>query len=432
MASVPTRPYPFPKHGPRAGDRASGRAGERAPGAPGQAPTRSGERGIALLIVLILLLILVPFAGEFSRQVMLEVRTAQNVADQLMLENALDGQFEILLARLKHDGEGDDVDTLNDEMFDDDVKERREEETGVSLSTRVADEQGKFNVLMLIKAPQGERRQAMHDRMVRILIEARRDTRHAIDESLAKQLVDEASSFLSGAKARGNIPKPQTPDNRGFLMLEDLAFSNTKWRSILVDQREGDEVAPGLHRYLTIYGTGKVNLNTAEAVVLRAYFPSDPSIGDKIVEHREGTPEDETNPTGTGTGTTGTGTTGTGTTGTGTTGTGTTNNSNFDEEQAGNPFTDVNQVNTLEGVDPLLLQKDKVDLAADFDVKSHFWSMRILAESLQTRREELYVVERVKQATQQGTQQQAKVEGFRHHLHEERIDVLEDIGPDRR
>jgi type II secretory pathway component PulK len=401
------------------------------PAAPREArPARlpAGERGIALLIVLVLLLILVPFAWEFAGQVQLEVKTAQNVADQLMLENALDGQFEIVLARLKHDGEADDTDTLNDEMFDDDVKERREEETGVALSTQVADEQGKFNVLMLVKAPVGERRQAMKDRMVRILIEARRDTRHGIDESLAKELAEEAASFLAGTKSRGNIPKPQTPDNRGFLMLEDLVFANTKWRSILTDQRDGDDVAPGLSRFLTIYGTGKVNLNTADRVVLRAYFPSDPSIGDRIVEHREGTATDE--PGTAGTGTTGTGTTGTGTTGTGTTGTGSTNAE--DEQQQGNPFTDVNQVNTIEGVDPQVLQKDKVDLAADFDVKSHFWSMRILAESMGTRREELYVVERVKQAAQPGAQTTTKVEGFRHHLHEERIDVFEDIDTARR
>jgi type II secretory pathway component PulK len=401
----------------------------RVPARGARPSRREGERGLALLLVLILLLILAPFAGEFTRQVMLEVKTAQNVADQLMLENALDGQFEIALARLKYDATENEVDSLDDSWNDDEIKERHEEETKVSLSTRIFDEQGKFNVLMLVRAP-ADRRQVMHDRMVRILVEARRDTRAAIDESLAKELVDEVAGFLAGTKARGTIPKPSTPDNRGFLMLEDLTYANMKWRDLLVDQRQGEDVAPGLQRFLTIYGSGKVNLNTADVVVLKAFFPSDPAIGDRIVERRAGTAEDpKTGTGGTGTGGTGTGGTGTGGTGTGGKGTGTGGTGDTsDQGGGGNPFTDVNQVNQIEGVDPLLLQKDKVDLAADFDVKSHFYSLRILAESEGTRREELYVVERVKAQAQQGTQQQAKIEGFRHHLHQERTDALEDLG----
>ena len=396
---------------------------------------REGERGLALLLVLILLLILAPFAENFSRQVMLEVKTAQNVADQLMIENAIDGQFEIVLARLKYDAIENEVDSLDDSWNHDEIKERTEQETKVSLSTRIFDEQGKFNVLMLVRAP-ADRRQVMHERMVRILVEARRDTRAAIDESLAKELVDEVAGFLAGTKARGTIPKPSTPDNRGFLMLEDLTYANVKWRELLVDQRQGDDVAPGLQRFLTIFGSGKVNLNTAHAVVLKAFFPSNPSIGDRIIQRREGTADGSTPGTGGtgtggtgtgGTGTGGTGTGGTGTGGTGTGGTGTGASGSTAQAGGGNPFTDVNQVNTVEGVDPLLLQKDKVDLAADFDVKSHFFSVRILAESDGTRREELYVVERVKAQAQQGTQGQAKVEGFRHHLHQERTDALEDL-----
>lgn len=383
-------------------------------------PTRRGERGIALLLVLLLMLILVPFIVEFSIQVGLESRTAQNVVDQLALENAIDGQFEIVLARLEHDASEDEVDSLHDTWNDDELKERREQDTDVALSTRVFDEQGKFNVLMLVRAP-ADRRQLWKDRLVRLLVECRRDTKGSIDEGLAKELVDDAANFLSGSKARGSIPKPATPDDRGLLMLEDLAFANVKWRDLLTDARDGEDVSPGLQRWLTIYGTGKVNLNTADKEVLQAFFPSDTTIAEKLIDRREGTEDGES----TSTGGQGSAPTGTGSTGTGTpSGTGSGDEQGTEEE--GNPFTDVNQVTQVEGVDAQTLQKDKVDLAADFDVKSNFFSLRILAESKSTRRDELYVVERVR-GQAQGAQQPASIEGFRHHLHQERTDALEDL-----
>ncbi len=416
---------------------------------PAPPRTRRGERGIALLIVLVLMLILVPFSVEFAIQVQLESRTAQNVVDQLALENAIDGQFEIALARLQHDGEQDEVDSLFDDWNSDELKERREEDTEVAISTRVFDEQGKFNILLLVRAP-ADRRVQVKERLARILVEARRDSKEPIDEGLAKELVEDAAAFLSGAKARGNIPKPSTPDDRGFLMLEDLAFANVKWRALLQDSRDGDVVSPGLGRFLTIYGNGKVNLNTADAVVLKAFFPSDPSIADRIIERRNGEEDEESSaaagqgaaPTtgGPGSGSTGSGSTGSGSTGSGSTGSGSTGSgssatgsgsSSEDDSEQGNPFTSVDQVMQVEGVDPQTIQKDKVDLAADFDVKSAFFSLRILAESTGTRRDELYVVERVRGQAQAGAQQPASVEGFRHHLHQERTDALEDLATTR-
>lgn len=367
------------------------------------ARARAGQRGIALLIVLLLVLIIAPFAEHYARQVGLEARTARNVVDQLAIENAIDGQFELVLARLEQDATEDDVDSLYDTMFDEGIQERQEKDTEVSLSTRVFDEQGKFNVLNLVRAPAGERRELMRQRLVRILVLARQDSKEALDETQARELVDDAADFLGGKKGRGQIPKPSTTDNRGFLMLEDLAFANAKWGPLLVDQRDAEDVAPGLSRYLTVYGSGRVNLNTADVVVLKAFFPGDETVAERIVERREGETEEEASGTG----------------------------SAAKEEDAegegdsGNPFTDVNQVNQVEGVTPLLLQKEKVDLAADFDVRSAFWSMRIMAETQSTRREELYVVERVK-APQQGNQAPS-LEGFRHLLHQERTDALEDL-----
>ena len=84
-----------------------------------QPPQRpQSERGAALLVVLLLSMILVPFASEFAFQIQLEAKTAQNVIDQLAIDNALLGQYEIVLARLRYDGPGNETDSYDDAWND--------------------------------------------------------------------------------------------------------------------------------------------------------------------------------------------------------------------------------------------------------------------------------------------------------------------------
>jgi type II secretory pathway component PulK len=354
--------------------------------------TRPGERGIALLMVLLLSMILFPFAVQFALQVSLEARTAQNVTDQLLIENAIDGQLEIVLSRLGYDaGAEQDVDSLHDPWNSDEIRERREDETQVALSTRVFDEQGKFNVLLLARAPP-DRRELVKQRLVRILAEFRRENRASVSESLAKELADAVSNFVSGTSSRRGIPKPKTVDDRAMLVLDELVFVHEKFAELLGDLREGDRVAPGLHRVLTVYGDGKVNLNTADPVVLAAFFPSDPDIAKRIVERRDSEPEE-----------------------------GAGDASGTDAERKGSPFGDVNQLMEVDGVTVELLQKDKVDPAADFTVRSSHFGVRIFAETTNTRRDELFVVERVR-----ARPPNKGVEGFRYLLQQERTDPLEE------
>jgi hypothetical protein len=66
-----------------------------------------------------------------------------------------------------------------------------------------------------------------------------------------------------------------------------------------------------------------------------------------------------------------------------------------------------------------VLQRNGIDSAVEFDVKSDFYSIRIEGMTLRTQRNELYAVQRVK-----GTEGI----GFRFLLHQERTDRLLDAG----
>ena len=201
--------------------------------------------------------------------------------------------------------------------------------------------------------------------------------------------------FFKGEN-RGQVPKPSTVNGSPVLTLDDLHFASEQFarHKLLEDVREEGDIGYGLWRYVTIYGTGRVNLNTADQVVLESIFLKDPTIAERIIERRDGAAEDGEVDPDTG-------------------------------ETPGNPFTDVNQITEIEGVNQQVLRANNVVLARDFDVKSNFFSMRISGSTENTRREELYVMERVP-----GTDPNGPVEGVRHLLCQERTDRVEESAED--
>jgi type II secretory pathway component PulK len=352
------------------------------------------ERGIALLVVIMLGAILVPFAAEFAYQITLEAITADNVTDQLAIDNAIESQYQIVLARLRYDGQRNETDTYEDPWNDDQVRSRSDEDSGVRIETHVFDEQAKLNVRNLAQGSP-ERQEVWKARLIEVLKRFRQDTKWDVS-SQAEEIANDVTRWLRGQANRGNIPSPKTIDDRPILVLEELVFVNEIFEreQLLVDRREGSEVAPGLHRYLTVHGNGKINLNTADKLVLQAIFARDPEIADRIIERREGSAAGEEEPP-------------------------------PDEEEGaegpqGDPFTDPNQVNEVEGVTQPILVANKVIPAEDFDVRSNVFSMRIAAQSDASRRDELFIVERVP-----GSDPNGPIEGFRHLLCQERTDVLD-------
>jgi type II secretory pathway component PulK len=377
---------------------------------------RSEEGGIALLLVLLLTLVLVPFSTEFAYQVELESRTALNVTDQLKIDNAIDGQFEIMLARFENDAVENQVDSYADAWNADELLERKEDEVEVALTTRVWDEKGKLPLRALGEGPT-ERRQLLRSRLIYLLTEYRKDTPYELSQGDAEAWAQQIYEYMNKGAVRANIPTPKTTDDRPILILDELDMlpkvRGERFSFLMTDQRKDDKVAAGLQRYVTVYGDGKVNLNTADEILLKAYFNKNPEIAERIVERRDNPPSEDSS--------SGTGTSGTGSTGT----SGSSGSSGSSTEESApetNPFTDVLQVNEIDGVTPQLLESNAVDLQGDFDVKSNFFSLRIVGETQVTRRDELFVVERVPAANPE-----EPIEGFRFLLRQERVDPLEKL-----
>ncbi len=360
------------------------------------------ERGMALLIVLLLSAVLIPIVAEFAFQIDVESRTALNVKEQLAIDNAIEGQYQILIARVEFDGIANEYDSYDDSWNASELLDRSEPTTNVRLRTVVQDEQAKLPLRKLVEGST-EEQAIWKARLIELLKRFRANTPFDVS-NIAEELADEIVRFFNGQN-RGQIPKPNTINNSPVITLDDLHFASEHFAKhrLLEDVREGDDVGYGLWRFVTIYGSGRINLNTAEQVVLESLFPKDVMVAERIIERRQASGEgtetespssDDSGPDGP-----------------------------SDDVGAGNPFTDVNQVNEIEGVNLPMLRANNVDLARDFEVKSNFFSARIAGSTDNTRREELFVFERVPDSDPNNPPK-----GVRHLLCQERIDRVEDSG----
>ena len=163
--------------------------------------------------------------------------------------------------------------------------------------------------------------------------------------------------------------------------LLDLAQADPAWDALLQDRVEDGIQIPGLGRYVTTVGDGRVNLNTADVLVLRALFPGDQALAQRIVARRRSLPQPGASPS----------------------------------TPRTQPFRDVGELRQLEGVTEDRLRADGVDLTSDLDVRSDFFSILLEVTSPIQRRRDLLIVERRLLPAVGG--EPPEFEGFVHHLH---------------
>jgi hypothetical protein len=276
----------------------------------------------------------------------------------------------------------------------------------VALEERVFDESGKFDLKRLAT---GNEQQQIRARkmlvdildMFRDGISAEREKGGDIDAGTAEDLADKIVKYVKRDGATGQVPKPKVTPKETMFLLDEIAFADEKLLpGLLVDVKTKDRVAPGLHRYLTVFGNGKVNLNTAPVTVLKAEFTNlqdRDSFAQAIVDRRRTTPDASSQPSSgmsTGTSTTST-----------------------DASASGNPFQDVGGLTdgSIQGLTAEVLQRNGIDPAVEFDVKTEYFGIRIEGATERTQRDELYVVRRVRVQN---------VDGFQFLLHQERVDRL--------
>ena len=373
------------------------------------------QRGFALLLVLLLTSIAMVVVTELAFQAEYELLATRNVSDLMQIEYAIDGQLEVVLGQLRYDKrQNDATDTEFDEWNSQRMRDRRDGDIG--LTTRVLDEQGKFWLGNLVTGTDVRKTRAK-EVLIRILdlfregSSADKTRGGDLDVADAEEIAGRIVRYMTREGASGQVPKPSTTGAAGAadvpLLLDELLFVDTQdsrlLQTLLYDVQTKDAVAPGLHRYLTVYGTGKVNLNTAPVVVLKAMFSnvSDRDYAQKIIDRRQQAPDAASS-------------------GGASAMSGSSSSSSNGSSGGGNPFTAPTELTdgSIDGLNPEVLQRNGIDPGVDFDVKSDVFTVRIEGATERTQRTELYALERV------------KTDGFRFLLHQERTDPMLETNED--
>jgi len=240
-----------------------------------------------LISVLVLVAILSMLALEFSQRSGINLKMAVNHADANKALYYAYGGYQAALMLLKSDtndfdGPGDFwYGTLPPIPFGEG-----------SISITIEDEKSRFNLRDLITSYgfEDKRRSVMLQRVFREL---------DIDTSLVDGLVDwqDSDDFELPGGAEDSyytlLDPPMSPRNAQFLTTGELLLVKGFERDLLflspsVRSPSGNEEYSSLRRYITVYGDGKININTAPVVVLLCLSEDmDEFIAEDIVEERE-------------------------------------------------------------------------------------------------------------------------------------------------
>ncbi|MGQ0613497.1 MAG: hypothetical protein ACT4PV_07165 [Planctomycetaceae bacterium] len=277
---------------------------------PAPLPHVSAERGVALILVLIVLPLVAIVVTQLHFETTLGARLARNNLANQQFKGAILLRLEQMRQILVRDL-ADDEKNAQEGAYDHGSDSWGSEADGggvalvvkkgdgdrgdeIEIYTQVADEQGKLN-LNLLRHRDAPRRGLAFQRF-RTLLDLFRDARYGdlaanawdLAPEQAAEVAEAVRKFLDGEARDERLPKPVVPQpsaemQQGIYTLDDLVFCHP----LMIEKRlletfhdpESGQTIPGLTRFLTLFGDGKINANTASIQVLRALFKDEEGQG---------------------------------------------------------------------------------------------------------------------------------------------------------
>lgn len=269
---------------------------------------RDPERGSMLLLglmVILLMIVLVTDATQVSR---LEHDASRNSIDNLRLEWALNGGFEVAKSHLAQDLLDTDIDSLQESWCS--IPEEllavpQEEGTSskepdIRLRIEIEDEDRKWPLGLLVVENEAAQRRRK-DGLTAVIDWFREGTPYDIGSGDAETYATAIWTFMKRRKeeASGPVPRAPTKSDLHLMSVGDLALVQDLPDSLLYDRIVSDTagnptVVPGLLRFVSIHSELQVNVNTAPEAVLRGLFRrEDWGVGSDIFRAREDQSEDK-------------------------------------------------------------------------------------------------------------------------------------------
>lgn len=241
------------------------------------------HKGSALILTLLVITTLTGLTIAFSQESSIELDLATFSRDGFRAYQVARSGVHLALAELHKDedkdmdGLGEDWGQFGADSFPDQFPE------WVSVSSKITDENGKFNINSLIDK-EGKVDTKREEQLLRLF------GAMGVEEEMVPPLLDWLDSDdierLDGAENYyyQSLEEPYACANSQFLTMGQI-FLVKGMREI---SRFGDEGEKRLLDFLTIYSDGKVNINTASHEVLQSLSAKiDSSTAEAIIEYRK-------------------------------------------------------------------------------------------------------------------------------------------------
>ncbi|MGH7266730.1 MAG: general secretion pathway protein GspK [Candidatus Rokuibacteriota bacterium] len=225
------------------------------------------ERGVALVIVLIVLALLMTMVGEFALAMRLEGTTTLNFRAAVAATRLAEAAYQRAVAEILPEALAHQLDAARQVLIFrrarievPEAPERREIPLGPGrFSYRITDEEARINVN---RAPP----ELLHRLLIELDVE--RQARDVIVDSIQDWRDQNEEHRLNGAESDHylGLPVPYRSKNADFEALEELL----QVHGITPEIFHGRPESPGLVEFLTVVGSGAINVNTASETVLRA------------------------------------------------------------------------------------------------------------------------------------------------------------------
>jgi general secretion pathway protein K len=246
--------------------------------------TMKGNRGIALLVTLLMISLIVVLTLQFNTSMRSELYAAYNLKNGIMLESVAKSGFNCAFAVLKEDGT--DSDTLLDtwESFGDySAYSATLFDEGI-FDVKIVDLERRIQINNLIddQGALNEEQRSLLSRFLNLDIFALETDQ--VDDIIDAVIdwIDPNEDITSFGGAENDyyqsLENPYSCRNGPMESIEELLLVKGITRELYY----GTEENPGIRKYLTIYGDGKININTAEPVVLKSL--SDQITDDMVVD----------------------------------------------------------------------------------------------------------------------------------------------------
>jgi len=233
-----------------------------------------GQRGAALILVLLMVSILVVLVLETMRAMQVEGASSRHFQDSLQAEGVAKSGVSLVISLLAKDLAENEVDHLGEpwaKVTEPDALPVELPEDG-TLEGKVEDEAGKFPINYLVDT-NGKPQDIYQNVLIGILT----NTPFQVEEEEAKALVNTITDWLDkddepagefGAETDyyQSLEHPYECKNGPFTSLAELQLVRGMTEALYY----GSEENPGLRDLLTLYSNGKVNINTAGPLILKA------------------------------------------------------------------------------------------------------------------------------------------------------------------